>query len=136
MFLWLTSTKYMFSFMIICRYTWRHEIMRKVAYDNETCDNKQMLQMFQSNVSIVNACLWMRDDHAHVMQVKLCKANTRGVTSTNCISFHKHVHHLSHHAFVTETCICNILIISCFHVYMQMIMNENLYLVDVSPKNM
>ena len=22
----------------------------------------------------------MRDDHAHVMQVKLCKANTRGVT--------------------------------------------------------
>ena len=23
----------------------------------------------------------MRDDHAYVMQVKLCKANTRGVTS-------------------------------------------------------
>ena len=23
----------------------------------------------------------MLDDHAHVMQVKLCKANTRGVTS-------------------------------------------------------
>ena len=23
----------------------------------------------------------MRDDHAHVMQVKLCKANTRGVTA-------------------------------------------------------
>ena len=36
--------------------------------------------MFQFNVPIVNACLWMRDDHAHVMQVKLCKANTRGVT--------------------------------------------------------
>ena len=48
----------------------------------ETCDNKQMLQMFQSNVSIVNACLWMLDAHAHVMQVKLCKANTRGVTNT------------------------------------------------------
>ena len=80
MFLWLTTTKYMFSFMIICIYTWRHEITRKVAYENETCDNKQMLQMFQSNVSTVNACLWMRADHAHVMQVKLCKANTRGVT--------------------------------------------------------
>ena len=24
----------------------------------------------------------MLDDHAHVMQVKLCKANTRGVTAT------------------------------------------------------
>ena len=24
----------------------------------------------------------MLDDHAHVMQVKLCKANTRGVTFT------------------------------------------------------
>ena len=24
----------------------------------------------------------MLDDHAHVMQVKLCKANTRGVTGT------------------------------------------------------
>ena len=80
-FWWLTSTKYMFSFMIICIYTWRHEITRKVAYDNETCDNKQMLQMFQTNVSIVNACLWMRDDRAHVMQVKLCKANTQGVTA-------------------------------------------------------
>ena len=33
------------------------------------------------NVSMVNACLWMLDDHAHVMQVKLCKANTRGVTA-------------------------------------------------------
>ena len=40
--------------------------------------------MFQFNVPIVNACLWMRDDHAHVMQVKLCKANTRGVTG--CLS--------------------------------------------------
>jgi len=37
--------------------------------------------MFWSDVSIVNDDLWMLDAHAHVMQVKLCKANTRGVTS-------------------------------------------------------
>ena len=36
--------------------------------------------MFRSDVSIVNDDLWMLDAHAHVMQVKLCKANTRGVT--------------------------------------------------------
>ena len=36
--------------------------------------------MFQLNVSSVNAYIWMLDDHAHAMQVKLCKANTRGVT--------------------------------------------------------
>ena len=36
--------------------------------------------MFPFNVPIVKACLWMCDDHAHGMQVKLCKANTRGVT--------------------------------------------------------
>ena len=40
--------------------------------------------MFQSNVSMVNAGLWMLDDHAHVMQVKLCKANTRGVIAQLC----------------------------------------------------
>ena len=28
----------------------------------------------------------MLDDHAHVMQVKLCKANTRGVTMWNLTS--------------------------------------------------
>ena len=28
------------------------------------------------------------------------------------------------------------LVISCLHVYLQMIMNENMYLVDVSHKNM
>ena len=39
MFLGLTSTKYRFSFMIICIYTWKHEIIR-------------MLHMFQLNVSI------------------------------------------------------------------------------------
>ena len=33
----------------------------------------------------------MRDDHAHVMQVKLCKANTRGVTIFNTWSYPKHV---------------------------------------------
>ena len=92
MFLWLTSTKYMFSFMIICIYTWRHEITRKVAYVNETCDKKQKLQMFQSKVSIVNACLWMHDDHAHVMQVKLCKANTRGVTLMEFYEMNKWSH--------------------------------------------
>ena len=27
----------------------------------------------------------MLDDHAHVMQVKLCKANTRGVTTSSMI---------------------------------------------------
>ena len=37
--------------------------------------------MFQFNVPIVNADLGMLDAHAHVMQVKLCKANTRGVTA-------------------------------------------------------
>ena len=42
----------------------------------ETCNNKQMLHTFQSNVSIVNACLWMLDAHAHVMQVNLGEANT------------------------------------------------------------
>ena len=42
----------------------------------ETCDNKQMLHMLQSNVSIVNVYLWMLDAHAYAMQVKLCKANT------------------------------------------------------------
>ena len=40
-----------------------------------------MFHMFRSNVSIVNDDLWMLDAHAHVMQVKLCKANTRGVTA-------------------------------------------------------
>ena len=39
-----------------------------------------MFHMFRSDVSIVNDDLWMLDAHAHVMQVKLCKANTRGVT--------------------------------------------------------
>ena len=38
--------------------------------------------MFQSDVSIVNADVWMLDDHAHAMQVKLCKANTDGVTTS------------------------------------------------------
>ena len=32
----------------------------------------------------------------------------------NCISFHKHMHHLSHHAIVNETCICNIRNYVCF----------------------
>ena len=41
--------------------------------------------------------------------------NTLGVwLPQNCISFHKHVHHLSNHAIVTETCICNILNYVCF----------------------
>ena len=40
-----------------------------------------MFHMFRSNVSIVNDGLRMLDAHAHVMQVKLCKANTRGVTA-------------------------------------------------------
>jgi hypothetical protein len=41
--------------------------------------------------------------------------NTLGVWLTQkCISFHKYVHHLSHHAIVTETCICNILNYVCF----------------------
>ena len=41
--------------------------------------------------------------------------NTLGVwLPQNCISFHNHVHHLSHHAIVTETCICNILNYVCF----------------------
>ena len=40
-----------------------------------------MFHMFPSNVSIVNDDLQMLDAHAHVMQVKLCKANNRGVTA-------------------------------------------------------
>jgi hypothetical protein len=41
--------------------------------------------------------------------------STLGVWLTpNCISFHKHVYHPSHHANVTETCICNILYYDCF----------------------
>ena len=39
-----------------------------------------MFRMFRSDVSIVNDDLWMLDAHVHVMQGKLCKANTRGVT--------------------------------------------------------
>ena len=31
----------------------------------------------------------MRDDHAHVMQVNLCKANTRGVTTMTNVCFAK-----------------------------------------------
>ena len=46
----------------------------------ETCNNKQRCICFTSNVSMVNDDLWMLDAHAHVMRVKLCKANTRGVT--------------------------------------------------------
>ena len=35
--------------------------------------------------------------------------NTLGVwLPLNCMSFHKHTHHLCHHAIITETCICNI----------------------------
>ena len=30
----------------------------------------------------------MRDDHAHVMQVKLCKANTQGVTINSYVSLY------------------------------------------------
>ena len=33
----------------------------------------------------------MRDDHAHVMQVKLCKANTRGVTPMDLLGDVGHV---------------------------------------------
>ena len=41
--------------------------------------------------------------------------NTLGVwLPQKCISFHKHVHHLSHHAIVTETYICNIRNSVCF----------------------
>ena len=39
--------------------------------------------MFQSNVSSIKAYIWMLYDHAHAMQVKLCMANTRGVTQAN-----------------------------------------------------
>ena len=38
----------------------------------------------------------MLDAHAHVMQVKLCKANTRGVTSRGS-------HHPSHECFMAGT---------------------------------
>ena len=41
--------------------------------------------------------------------------NTLGVwLPHNCISFHKHVHHLCHHVIVIETCICNIFDCVCF----------------------
>ena len=45
----------------------------------------------------------------------LTNCNTLGVWLPQyCISFHKHVHHLSHHAIVTDTCICNIHNCVCF----------------------
>jgi hypothetical protein len=44
--------------------------------------------------------------------------NTLGVWFTlNCISFHEHAYHPSHHANVTEAYICNILYNVCFILY-------------------
>ena len=53
-------------------------MFKKHAITSKRC------RCFNPMFSVVNACLWMLDDHAHVMQVKLCKANTRGVIAQLC----------------------------------------------------
>ena len=45
MFLWLISTNYLYTLMIICIYTWKHEILRNVAYVSIKCFKCKCLYM-------------------------------------------------------------------------------------------